>query len=61
MRKKFFIEKSREIIEECAQISAKNRADREKLLARQTDFQKRFADTQSNIQALRESIQKTMR
>lgn len=61
IRKSFFIEKSREILAEHAEISAKNKVDRENLLASRTDFQKKFADAQSDIQTAREAIQKTMR
>lgn len=61
IRKRFFIEQAREILEEHAKISAKNKVDRENLLASQADFKKKFTDAQSNIQTAREVIQKTMR
>lgn len=54
------IEKASKIIDECVQIDAKNRTDREEFLKKQADFRKRLADTQSDIQTLRESIRQTM-
>ena len=59
MRLPFYITIAADILDECAQISAKNKTDREKMLAKQADFQKRFAETQANIQALREAIKKS--
>lgn len=56
----YIVKKMKEVVDECAQIDAKNRTDREKSLKKKTDFHKRFADTQSSIQTLRESIRRTM-
>ena len=61
IRKRFFIEQARGILEEHDKISAKNKVDRENLLASQTAFQQQFTDAQSNIQTARAFIQKTMR
>ena len=56
MRKRFFNEKAESVLDECAKIKAENRINRDQMLVRRDNFQKRFNESQIGRASCRERV-----